>query len=163
VTPTDSGFNLDPAGAWVGGPMELMEHAQTMSLSGESRGVPLRGLDERKLRQVFYLQLFPNLLISLHPDYVLFHRIEPLAPDHSRVECGWLFPSDAGPEIDPSDAVEFWDITNKQDWRACESVQRGVASRGYRPGPLAMEEDAVHQFLTMVARGYLVGRPVPPS
>ena len=163
ITPSDSGRNLDPDGLWCGGSMDLKDHAQTMSLTGRSDRPPLPGITDEMRREVLYFGLFPNLLISLHPDYVLFHRIEPLAPDHSRVECGWLFPSDAGPEIDPSDAVEFWDITNKQDWRACESVQRGVASRGYRPGPLAMEEDAVHQFLTMVARGYLVGRPVPPS
>jgi Rieske 2Fe-2S family protein len=110
---------------------------------------------------VFYFGLFPNLLISPHPDYVLFHRIEPLAPDRSRIECQWLFPADVAeqPGFDPRDAVEFWDLTNRQDWRACESVQRGAASPGYRQGPLARDEGAVHQFLTMVARGYQLGRP----
>ncbi|HMC52271.1 MAG TPA: aromatic ring-hydroxylating dioxygenase subunit alpha [Acidimicrobiales bacterium] len=165
VTPTDSGLNLDPAGAWVGGPMDLMEHAQTMSLSGESRGVPLRGLDERERRQVFYLNLFPNLLISLHPDYVLTHRLEPLSPSSTRVECEWLFPPEALEldGFDPKYAVEFWDITNRQDWHACESVQRGVSSRGFRPGPLSLREDASHQFLALVARSYLEGRVAAPT
>ncbi|MBA2313358.1 MAG: hypothetical protein H0V97_11260, partial [Actinobacteria bacterium] len=45
---------------------------------------------------------------------------------------------------------------------ACEAVQRGLQSRGYRQGPLAPAEDAVYQFLSMVARGYLgQGRPAP--
>jgi Rieske 2Fe-2S family protein len=44
-------------------------------------------------------------------------------------------------------AVEFWDLTNRQDWAACESVQRGVRSPHFRPGPLAPAEDAVGQFL----------------
>jgi Rieske 2Fe-2S family protein len=147
--------------------MDLKEHAATMSLSGESGGVMIPGLDERQLRQVNYFGLFPNLLISPHPDYVMAHRIEPLGPDRSRIECQWLFPAQAfaRPDFDPGYAVEFWDLTNRQDWSACEAVQRGVASRGYRPGPLALEEDNVHQFLTMVAGGYLEGavaRPVAP-
>jgi Rieske 2Fe-2S family protein len=83
------------------------------------------------------------------------HRIEPLAPDRSRIECQWLFPPEAFDveRFDPSYAVEFWDLTNRQDWAACESVQRGAANRGYRQGPLALMEDAAHQFLHMVGTG----------
>jgi Rieske 2Fe-2S family protein len=33
-------------------------------------------------------------------------------------------------------------------------VQRGLSSGHARPGPLSYEEDAVYQFVTMVARGY---------
>ena len=61
-------------------------------------------------------------------------------------------------------AVGFWDLTNRQDWAACEGVQRGVAGRGYRQGPLSDAEGNVWQFIAMVARGYLAGRlagPVP--
>jgi Rieske 2Fe-2S family protein len=147
--------------------MDLKEDAVTMSISGESGGVPIPGLDPRRLREVGYIGLFPNLLISPHPDYVMTHRIEPVSPGRSRIECQWLFPPEAWERdgFDPSYAVEFWDLTNRQDWNACESVQRGVASRGYRPGPLALEEDNVHQLLTMIAGGYLEGgpgKPVPP-
>jgi glycine betaine catabolism A len=157
VTPIDSGVDLRPEGAWAGGTMELMDHAATMSLSGESRGVPLRGLDERQRREVIYAQLFPNLLISAHPDYVLTHRLEPLSPRRTRVTCQWLFPPEAFDleGFDPSYAVEFWDLTNRQDWAACESVQRGLASPHFRPGPLAPNEDAVHQWVRLVASCYL--------
>jgi Rieske 2Fe-2S family protein len=68
-----------------------------------------------------------------------------------------------GDGFDPAYAVEFWDITNRQDWRACESVQRGVASRGFRPGPLSEREDEVHDFMALVARGYLEGRASSPA
>lgn len=161
VTPPESGRNIRSRGAWVGGSMDLMPHAQTMSFTGESKGVFLTGLDARQRRQVYYYGLFPNLLVSPHPDYVLTHRLEPLAPDRTRIECQWFFPSEALEKegFDPAYAVDFWDITNRQDWRACESVQRGVSSRGYRPGPLARREDAVYEFISMVARGYL-GEPV---
>jgi Rieske 2Fe-2S family protein len=164
VTPTESGINFEPAGLWAGGSMDLEADADTMSLDGRSEGHVIPGLGPDRLRQVFYFGLFPNFLISPHPDYVMTHRIEPLAPGRSRIECQWLFPPEAvdRPGFDPAYAVEFWDLTNRQDWRACESVQRGVSSRGYRPGPLSPSEIAVHHFMRMVAGGYLTGRPVGP-
>jgi Rieske 2Fe-2S family protein len=165
VTPIDSGIDLVPDGSWAGGTMELMDHAQTMSLTGESSGVMLRGLDEEQLRQVVYLQIFPNLLVSAHPDYVMTHRLEPLDADRTVVECSWLFPPEALDRngFDPSYAVEFWDVTNRQDWAACESVQRGAANRGFRPGPLSPRESTLYQFLTMTARGYLEGGAARPQ
>jgi glycine betaine catabolism A len=160
VTPPDSGVDDDPDGAWVGGSMFLRTHAQTMSLSGESFAPPLSGLDESQRRQVLYYSLWPNLLISAHPDYVLTHRLEPLDAGRTRVECEWLWPPEVLAEngFDGSYATEFWDITNRQDWRACESVQRGMASRGFRPGPLSVQEGTTHKFVSMVARSYLDGR-----
>ena len=61
------------------------------------------------------------------------------------------------PRFDPSFAVDFWDLTNRQDWAACESVQRGLSSRGYHQGPFSTEEDAVAQFVRLVARAYQSG------
>jgi phenylpropionate dioxygenase-like ring-hydroxylating dioxygenase large terminal subunit len=161
VSPPASGDNFELDGAWVGGTMDLKDHAATMSLDGHSDGVPIPGLDGERLRTVAYLGLFPNLLLSLHPDYVMTHLVEPLGPDLSHVVCTWYFPPEAAsqPGFDPSYAVEFWDRTNRQDWAACESVQRGMASPHFRPGPLAPAEDAVYHVVTMIARAYLGERP----
>ena len=151
VSPPASGRNLDLPGRWIGGPMDLRDGALTMSLDGQSRGRPIEGADPR---HVYYIGLLPNLLLSLHPDYLMTHRLTPLAPGRTRIECSWFFP-DA--DVDPAYAVEFWDLTNRQDWAACESVQRGLGSPHYRPGPLAPNEDAVHQFVTAIAHCYLHG------
>jgi phenylpropionate dioxygenase-like ring-hydroxylating dioxygenase large terminal subunit len=73
---------------------------------------------------------------------------------------GWLCVGRSDQIPSPGDQrADFWDITNRQDWHACESVQRGLSSVHARPGPLSREEDAVYQFVTMVARGY-TGQPV---
>jgi Rieske 2Fe-2S family protein len=161
VSPPASGDNFELDGAWVGGTMDLKDHAATMSLDGHSDGVPIPGLDAERLRTVAYLGLFPNLLLSLHPDYLMTHLVEPLGPDASHVICTWYFPPEAAerPGFDPSYAVEFWDRTNRQDWAACESVQRGMASPHFQPGPLAPAEDAVYHVVTMIARAYLGERP----
>jgi Rieske 2Fe-2S family protein len=160
LTPPDSGRNLEPRGAWVGGAMELRPGAATMAFGGARAARPLPGLDAAARRQVLYVGLFPNLLVSAHPDYVLTHRLEPLGPGSTRVVCEWLFAPEAvaADGFDPAPAVDFWDVTNRQDWRACESLQRGAASPGYRPGPLAPGEDAVYRFVALVATGYLGGR-----
>jgi Rieske 2Fe-2S family protein len=161
VSPSTSGENYDDhGGMWVGGWQELMPHAVTMSLDGASGAAPLRGLDAPARRHIEYLGLVPNLLVSLHPDYVMTHRLDPLAPGRTAIECQWLFAPDtaAADGFDPSFAVDFWDLTNRQDWAACEGVQRGTASRGYHQGPFGVDEDAVAQFVRLVARAYLAGR-----
>jgi Rieske 2Fe-2S family protein len=150
VSPPNSGANYDLPGAWAGGSMDLRDGAQTMSLDGRSGGVFLPGVDRRK---VLYLALFPNLLLSLHPDYVMAHRLRPLAPGTTHVECSWY-----AIEGDAAWAEEFWDRTNRQDWAACESVQRGLDSPHFRPGPFAPNEDAVHAWVSLVAHAYR-GRP----
>jgi Rieske 2Fe-2S family protein len=56
--------------------------------------------------------------------------------------CELLFHPDeqARPGFDPSDAADFWDLVNRQDWAMCESVQRGMASRAYSGGWFAPME-----------------------
>ncbi len=165
ASPPKSGENYyhDGGGSWVGGWMDIREEYGTMSLDPKAKGTPLRGLDERRRRIVDYIGLFPNVLISLHPDYVMTHVITPLSAGETHVECAWHFPpEDMGREgFDPSFAIDFWDVTNRQDWMACESVQRGLSNPHAIPGPLSSEEDGVYQFVTMVARGYSGERPVP--
>jgi Rieske 2Fe-2S family protein len=148
VSPPDSGTNYGLPGQWVGGRMHLREQMATMSLTGQSDGIPIDGVDSRVVE---YVQIWPNLLVSAHPDYVMTHRLVSLAPDRTWIECSWYF---ADKEIDPTYAVDFWDLTNRQDWAACESVQRGLASPHFRPGPFAPNEDAVQQFVAMVCAAY---------
>ena len=161
VSPPGSGVNYASDGAWIGGTMDLRDGMATMSLDGASHAVSLRGLSAEGRRTVIYLNIFPNILLSLHPDYVMTHRLTPLAADRTRIECTWAFAPEAVamPGFDPCYAMDFWDLTNRQDWAACESVQRGLSSRYASPGPLSPREDAVYSFVTAVARGYL-GSPV---
>ncbi len=162
VSSPESGTSFAAGGGlWIGGSMELVDGVETMALDGRSRGVPMRGLSGSALRDVLYIQVVPGLLLSVHPDYVMTHVLDPVTAGVTRVLCQWLFPPEAvrGTDFDPSYAVDFWDITNRQDWAACEAVQRGVSSRGFRPGPLSpWHESVVFQSIAVVARAYLDGR-----
>jgi Rieske 2Fe-2S family protein len=147
-------------GLFFGGTNDFRDGVETMSLDGTSGGVPIAGVPQKYQHTTLYLQVGPNLLVSMHPDYVMVHRLIALAPDRTFVECHWLFPEAAfdEPDFDPAYAVDFWDITNRQDWTACESVQRGVASRGYRPGPLSSyHEVGVRLFTRWLAKAYATG------
>ena len=164
VTPPESDVQFPGAsGVWIGGGMLLRDHAVTMSLTGESFGVPIPSVPEARRREIGYVALLPNLLVSLHPDYVMTHRLVPLAPGRTWIECAWLFPPEAleRPDFTPDYASEFWDITNREDWEACQSVQRNVASPGYRQGPISYWESDVWVAMTLIARGYLEGRLSP--
>ena len=156
VSPPDSGDNYDLPGDWVGGAMDLRDGMATMSLDGRLAATPLPGVDPRRVE---YLHLLPNLLVSAHPDYVMAHRLVPLSPGRTFVECSWLVaaPDAPGGAVDARGAVDFWDVTNRQDWAACESVQRGLAGPHFVPGPFAPREDGVADLVRRVGAAYLGG------
>jgi Rieske 2Fe-2S family protein len=137
VASADSGDNEMVKGLAVGGYMTFREEMETMSLTGQGSSIPLGEVNGEDLNRAYFYTLFPNLLLSVHPDYVMFHTLWPQGVDRTRVVCEWLFDPEtsAQPDFDPGDVVEFWDRTNRQDWHACEISQLGVRSRAYTPGP----------------------------
>jgi glycine betaine catabolism A len=98
--------------------------------------------EEEKQNRVFYYSIFPNMLLSLHPDYVMVHQLWPQSPERTLILCDWFFHPEAFGRADfqPNDAIDFWDMTNKQDWHVCELSQQGIASRAYQPGPYSPRE-----------------------
>jgi Rieske 2Fe-2S family protein len=92
--------------------------------------------------RVFYYSIFPNMLLSLHPEYVMVHQLWPQSPERTLILCDWLFHPEAfeREDFNPDDAVEFWDMINRQDWHVCELSQQGIASRVYEPGPYSARE-----------------------
>jgi Rieske 2Fe-2S family protein len=148
LTPYQGSDNDLKEGPFLGGPMQLTAAGGSMTMSGRVCASPLASLNEGERQKVYYYTLFPTMFLSLHPDYALTHRLEPLAVDHTRVTCEWLFSpaAMAQPDYSPDDAVEFWHMTNEQDWSVCELTQQGVSSRAFTPGPYADLEDIVAAF-----------------
>ena len=142
LSPSESGRNDLAEGPFLGGYSELRRPGTSLTASGTTARAPLGEVDGADLERVYYYTLFPSVLLSLHPDYAMVHVVRPLAPDRTAVTCSWLFDpaAIAAPGFDPSDAVEFWDLTNRQDWRINELTQLGIGSRAYVPGPYANGE-----------------------
>ncbi|MBV8171969.1 MAG: aromatic ring-hydroxylating dioxygenase subunit alpha [Candidatus Eremiobacteraeota bacterium] len=148
VSPWDSGRNDLSSGTVLGGYMSLRHGSETMTLSGGTTRKAFPELSAEDRERVYYYEIFPSMLLSLHPDYVMAHYLTPVTPQRTLVTCVWLFdPTEmTKPDFDGSDAVEFWDMTNRQDWHVCELSQLGVASRAYTPGPYAQAEGLLAAF-----------------
>jgi Rieske 2Fe-2S family protein len=143
-----SGENEPLTAGYMGGRMDLRPGVETLSLDGTCPRALLPGLGAEDARRVYYYAIFPNMLLSLHPDYMMVHTLWPIAPDRTINVCEWHFqPAElARPDFDASDAIEFWDTTNRQDWHVCELSQAGISSRAYTPGPYSNREDLLYAF-----------------
>ncbi|MEO7272545.1 MAG: aromatic ring-hydroxylating dioxygenase subunit alpha [Vicinamibacterales bacterium] len=143
-----SGENEPLHASYMGGRMDLRPGVATMSTDGTCPREILPGLSEAERRGVYYYAIFPNLLLSLHPDYMMVHTLWPLAADRTINICEWHFhPRElARPGFDAADVIEFWDLTNRQDWYVCEQSQAGISSRAYVPGPYSNREDLLYAF-----------------
>jgi phenylpropionate dioxygenase-like ring-hydroxylating dioxygenase large terminal subunit len=133
---------------------------------GSRHGRPaMCGITAEDEVRVYYFVLWPLSFLSIHPDYLLVHRLEPQAPGRTKVVCEWLFEKGTieRPDFDMTEPVEFWDLTNRQDWHVCELQQKGSASRSWVAGRYSNNEPSVQAFDLMVANRYagdpIVGRP----
>ena len=143
VLPYQSGANDLIEGPFLGGYMEIKAPNQSATMSGRACGrVVSEAVPEEDRHRGYYYTLMPNLLLSLHPDYVNYYLVHPVSVDHTVVESEWLFHPEtvADPGNNIRDGIEFWDLTNRQDWDIVEQSQLGIASRRYQPGPYSPRE-----------------------
>ncbi|MFN8654549.1 MAG: aromatic ring-hydroxylating dioxygenase subunit alpha [Gemmatimonadales bacterium] len=149
LTPPVAGGNDLTEGPFLGGYMDLNDTSGSMTMSGKVCGLPVSSMIPKEDHgRVYYYSLMPNMLLSLHPDYVMYHILWPRAVDETSITCAWLFHPDtlAGKTFNIDDGVEFWDMTNRQDWHVCELSQQGISTRGYRPGPYLHRESIPASF-----------------
>jgi glycine betaine catabolism A len=141
ISPSGSAENDLTEGPFLGGFMRIAK-GKSLTMSGNACALAMEQFGEEDFRLVFYYSIFPNMLLSLHPDYVMVHQLLPQSPERTLILCDWFFHPEAFKQghFDPDDAVEFWDMVNRQDWHVCELSQQGIASRAYEPGPYSARE-----------------------
>ena len=143
VLPYQSGANDLVEGPFLGGYMEIKPPNQSATMTGRACGhLVSGGLPEEDRRRAFYYSIMPNMLLSIHSDYVNYYMLRPLGVDRTEVYSEWLFHPDtlADPANNIRDAIEFWDLTNRQDWDIVGQSQLGISSRRYAPGPYSPRE-----------------------
>ena len=100
-------------------------------------------LPEEDHNRVYYYSVFPNMLLSLHPDYVMFHILWPVAETAQRSSAtGSSTRNRFRSHVQHRRRDEFWDMTNRQDWHICEQSQPGIKSRAYVSGPYSRRESS---------------------
>lgn len=132
-------------GPFLGGLMDILNGGQSVTKSGELCALPLGGeLTVRTARKGYYYTLLGNLLLNIHPDYLMFHCLYPESAGKTRVESDWLYNPDLGktPEdkLKQNEPVEIWSGTNEEDWELCELQQKGISSKAYRRGKYSPRE-----------------------
>jgi len=146
--------NVEPTECYCGGAMGFKDGVETMSVDGKRRRPFLPGLSASQRQQVAYYSIYPNFLLSLHPDYMMTHTLWPRAHDRTEIVCEWHFHRDEmnTPGFVMDDAIAFWDETNKEDWWISEQSQKGINSRAYEPGPYSTREELLWGFDEIVRR-----------
>ena len=83
--------NQAPTPNYVGGSMGFRDGAETMSIDGVRRRDYLPGLNAEQQSMVCYYAIYPNLLLSLHPDYMMTHTLWPKAVDRTESCASGIF------------------------------------------------------------------------
>jgi Rieske 2Fe-2S family protein len=146
--------NAPSEATYCGGTMGFKEGIETLSLDGKRRRNYLPGLGPEEKALVSYYSIYPNMLLTLHPDYMVTVTLWPKAPDRTELICEWHFHADeiARSDFEFRDAIDFWDLTNREDWHISELSQAGISSRAYQPGPYSGREQLLWDFDQVVLR-----------
>lgn len=127
---------------WDGG-IPHREGAWTFTTTGTTSRAPFPGLTPEEAERHKGLLIYPNLMLSVSAEHIAAFTLWPHGTNSTTVVCDFLFHVDEieKEDFDPSDAVGFWDMVNRQDWRICESVQRGMTSKKFTTGFYAPMEN----------------------
>ncbi|TIC81918.1 aromatic ring-hydroxylating dioxygenase subunit alpha [Nocardioides sp. GY 10127] len=124
--------------------LPLREGFVTETLSGQPAGPLLGDLTDAHVGSIRIVTL-PNSWCHVNADYVMTTRLTPVDPGTTDIEV--VFCARPGGEVDVEGLTRVWVATSEQDWALCERNARGIADRGYRPGPLSpVIENSVAAF-----------------
>ena len=103
--------------------------------------------------------IWPNFVLEVYPGGYLnsFYHL-PVAVEQTIQVCEWYFPSEQ-PTVTQQEVIDFVDGVRDEDIPICESVQKGLHSKGYTQGRFIansersyFSEHAVHDFQKRVIR-----------
>ena len=67
------------------------EEVKGFTVDGSEGHERIPGVTEDQDRRYYAVTVRPQVFLNMVPDHVIVHRMYPLAPDHTIVECDWLF------------------------------------------------------------------------
>jgi Rieske 2Fe-2S family protein len=128
---------------------KMMDGATSFTVSGRSDLPKLPDLASEDYSMYYGSYEFPNLMLNLHPDCVMYYIGYPKGPSHTQVVSEFLFRPEviADPEaFRPQPVVEFWDLISRQDWEVCARAQTGVGSRSFTTGIYPRQDRFLYWF-----------------
>ncbi len=127
----------------------MRDGMESFTQSGSSTLPKLPGLLPDDQNMYYGMFQFPNLMVNLHPDCVMYYIAYPHGPGRTTIVSEFLFRPEtiADPEVfTPEPVVELWDIVSKQDWAVCERAQTGVGSRAFGSGVYPRQDRYLYAF-----------------
>jgi choline monooxygenase len=141
-------FELHDGWAWFEAPMRDSPSANLRERLYQRLARPMPGLEEADRRVWRYAFVYPNTTIDLHPDQVNVWQMLPAGVEATRDVWGVFGPRRRSPmarlvqRLNHHVNGEVLD----EDIDLVGAVQKGIRTRGYRPGPLGPAEGAVGWF-----------------
>ena len=126
----------------------MVEGATSFTKTGASALPKFPGLNAEDYKMYYGSYEFPNLMLNLHPDCVMYYVGYPKGPNHTTVVSEFLFLPEtiASPDFKPESVVEFWDLISMQDWEVCQRAQTGVSSRAFTRGVYPRQDRFLYWF-----------------
>ena len=127
----------------------MVEGATSFTQTGRSELPKLPDLQPEDYSMYYGSYEFPNLMVNLHPDCVMYYIGFPKGPSHTTVVSEYLFRPEtiADPaSFKPEPVVEFWDLISEQDWDVCQRAQTGVGSRAFTRGVYPRQDRFLYNF-----------------
>ncbi|GMQ82403.1 MAG: aromatic ring-hydroxylating dioxygenase subunit alpha [Rhodothermia bacterium] len=147
-TPFQNAVHDRMEGAVIGGYMELTKERGSMTMDGEVAAPPVCDVSGDDLQRVHCYSVYPNFLLSPHPDFVMYHLIRTINVGEITNDCYFLLHPDVISDEEKlvrfQSAIKFWDMTNRQDWAVCEQMQLGTRSNRFKRGRYAPQEDILY-------------------
>ena len=90
----------------------MLDGATSFTLTGRSDLPPFPDLLPDDYRMYYGTFQFPNLMVNLHPDAVMYVPAAAAGPAHTTVVSEFLFRPEtiAAPDFRPEPVVELWDL-----------------------------------------------------
>lgn len=132
----------------------LLDGARSGSAGG-APVAPLMGQFTRYDGGTTYLNMGPVSYSLSYPDHTVIYRFIPHGVSECEMEILWLVhgEAEAGRDYDPEALSWMWIVTSEADKRITEDNQKGVNSRYYQPGPLAVMEGRQRRFVEWYLTG----------
>ena len=127
----------------------LKPGAESWTMTGAACGPVFTGLTAEQRQDGYrFVTLYPTCYVVAHVDYVRCVRLEPIAPEQTRLVAEWYFAPEtmAQPGFDAGAVAAFAKIVLRQDGNAAELNQRGIRSPSYQRGRLMPQEFDIHHF-----------------
>ena len=134
-------------------------HSHRSKDKGKQQGYAVSGDKAGSPNEFGGWLIWPNVSLEVFPggNLNIFHHI-PVSPEETLQVVEWYFPEDP-PTTDEQAVIDFMTVVREEDIPICESVQKGLHSRGYTQGRFVindkntyLNEHVVHHFQSKVIK-----------